>query len=419
MHGRRHGQSPHDQAHDHVHDLADELCATVLGSLRRRDQRERGQQYVHGLLATRGRKSIRNIAVNLGQPEAEQSLHHFIASSPWDWRPIRATLAQHLAGFSPLTAWVTQPMAIPKGGKHSVGAGRHFDPHQGQMFRGQQAFGTWFASPDIITPVDWRLHLPRATKALGTAAGPDGPRAAWAPDTPRAAWAPDTPKDRYLRYQEYALAGALNMVGQGVTPTRPVVLDISDIGTRATMNRFAEAKVPVLARTSATAPLFITDPTLPGHRAGTMSAQDILRNVRGLRTRAYWSDPAAPGLRRDSLVATVRVMMPDPAASRRRELLLLGEWTNPSRPPSQYWITDLTRLTPAALLRMTKLPRRVALTAQGSVRDLGVRDFVGRSLPGWHRHVTMVSIAHAAHCLWTQARGAAVSAGCADCRGER
>ncbi|WUC79909.1 transposase [Streptomyces sp. NBC_00536] len=375
----------HGDAGNRAHEAAEDLCGAVFGSLRRRDQREKGLQYVRGLLATPGRKSIRNIAQQIGGPAAEQSLHHFIAGSTWDWQPIRTALSQYLEQSSPLTAWVAQPMAIPKGGEHSVGVGRQYDPHRGQMFRGQQAFGIWFTSADVVTPVGWRLYLPEeGTGASAEGTGFEGGERSGE------------------TYEECAVTGVLDAVRQVAVPPRPVLLDIQNIGTRSTMNRFADAKLPVLARISPAARLLVTDPALPGHGAGTLAARDVLQNVRALRTPVEWADPMYPGQRRTSLVAAVRVMMPDPSPARRRHLTLLGEWTDARSMPSQLWVTDLARpvpVTPAVLLRMTKQARRVSVTSARSVQEVGLRDFAGRSLPGWHRHVTMASVAHAARCL--------------------
>ncbi|MFG2875195.1 IS701 family transposase [Streptomyces sp. NPDC048337] len=375
---------------DPVGEAADDLCKAVLTSLRRRDQRERGRQYVRGILATQGRKSIRNIAQQVGGPAAEQSLHHFIAGSTWDWQPIRTALSHYLEESTPLTAWVAQPMAIPKGGDHSVGVGHRFDPHQGQMFRGQQAFGIWFTSSEVITPVGWRLFLPPGEEGAG---GPSERE-----PMPSASGL-EAGEEKYESYEECAVTGVLDTVRQCRMPSRPVVLDIRGIGTRSTMNRFAEARLPVLARIGSGARLLVTDPALPGYGAGVLAARDILQNVKGLRIPVEWRDPSHPGARRTSLVAAVRVMMPDPSPARRRQVLLVGEWTDPRRLPSQLWVTDLTRLTPAALLRLTKQARRVSAAASASVQEVGLRDFAGRSLSGWHRHVTMASVAHAARCL--------------------
>ncbi|TDU76961.1 transposase [Streptomyces sp. KS 21] len=358
-------------------EAVEELCAAVFTSLRRKDQRERGRQYVRGLLGAEGRKSIRNIAQQLGAgagaTAAEQSLHHFIAASTWDWQPIRAALAQYLGQAAPLDVWVAQPMAIPKGGEHSVGAGHRFDPHRGQMFRGQQAFGMWFTSPGVVTPVGWRLFLGEEPEAAQT--------------------------ESYEGYEECAVTGVLDTLRESGLATRPVVLDIRDIATRATLNRFAEARVPVVGRISPEARLLVTDPRLPGFGAGTLAARDILQNVRGLRMPVQWAAPDAPGARRTSLVAAVRVMVPDPAPGRRREVLLFGEWESARRLPTQLWVTDMVRTDPGALVRMTKTAHQVSAAAGLSVQEIGLRDFSGRSLPGWHRHVTLASVAHAARCL--------------------
>ncbi|MEU8773322.1 transposase [Streptomyces sp. NPDC048606] len=384
---------------DPARQAADDLCDTVFASLRRKDQREKGRQYVQGLLSLPGRKSMRGIAGRLGGPAAEQSMHHFISGSTWDWEPIRASLGAFLQSATPLTAWVAQPMAIPKGGEHSVGVAHRFDPHQGQMFRGQQAFGTWFASAGLVSPVGWRMFLPGEPEAE-PAGGPDRPRARRGPLTgpdlaARAAYEESA-------YAESATASVIETVRRGGGAPRPVVLDIMRIGTRSTMNRFAEAGLPVIARVSPTTPLLVTDPALPGHGGGARSAREILQSVKGLCTPVEWTDPDPrhpTGRHRSTLAVAVRVMMPDPSPARRRHLLLVGEWTDPRRPPAHMWVTDLVRLPVGPLLRLTKQGLRVGHAAEHSGREAGLRDFAGRALPGWHRHVTLASVAHAARAL--------------------
>ncbi|MCX4527102.1 MULTISPECIES: transposase [unclassified Streptomyces] len=366
-----------------VGEIADGLCAVVCESLRRRDQREKARRYVRGLLATPGRKSFRNMAGDIGGTATEQSLHHFISGSTWAWEPIRAALAGYLEATAPapLTAWVAQPMAIPRSGARSVGVEHRFDPHQGQMFRGQQAFGTWFTSPGVVTPVGWELLLPGSP------------------------------------YEESAVGAVLDTVrGSGLAP-RPVVLDIRGIGTRCTMNRFAEAGVPVVARvggspTAAVSPVraearaearfVVRDPALPGFGGGARGPVEILRSVKGLGAPVEWTD--AGGVARSSWAVGVRVMMPDPAVARRRELLLVGEWGVSGRLVAM-WVTDLVRVPVGVVVRLTKAGRRVEAVACGSGRDVGLRDFSGRGLGGWHRHVTLGSVAHAAVALAGRERG--------------
>jgi hypothetical protein len=82
-------------------DVVTEIGAILLSVFRGQDQRQKAEQYLRGLLFAKGRKSIRNIAAHAGGPAAEQSLHHFISSSTWDWRPLRAGLAAYLERNAP------------------------------------------------------------------------------------------------------------------------------------------------------------------------------------------------------------------------------------------------------------------------------------------------------------------------------
>ncbi len=97
--------------------FADDLFA----SLPRTDQRARGQCYLRGLLLDGRRKSIQPIAARLGEVH-DQALHHFVAASPWDWRPVRRRLAERLVGALAPTAWVVDDTGFPKDGPCSVGS---------------------------------------------------------------------------------------------------------------------------------------------------------------------------------------------------------------------------------------------------------------------------------------------------------
>jgi SRSO17 transposase len=91
---------------------ADDLFA----SLQRADQRARGQCYLRGLMLDGRRKSIQPLAQRLGEVHY-QALHHFVGTSPWDWRPVRRRLAQVLVGALSPTAWVVDDTGFPKDGQ--------------------------------------------------------------------------------------------------------------------------------------------------------------------------------------------------------------------------------------------------------------------------------------------------------------
>ncbi|WP_406504912.1 IS701 family transposase [Streptomyces sp. NBC_00212] len=365
-------------------DVVGELSAALFSSFRRKDQRHKAETYLHGLLTTVGRKTIRNIAAQVGGPaDTEQSLHHFISSSPWDWRPVRAALTDYLEQMSSPQAWVVRAMQIPKGGEYSVGVDRIFAPHLGEMFRGQQAFGVWLASEELSAPVNWRMLLPDQwvsdPERRGRAGVPDGAR-------------PETP-------DECAVAAVLDTAQYGSPARRPVVIDLRRGDPHTAMPHLTASGVPVLARISSSCRVTVADRALPGFGAGALPARRILEAVKGLRRPVSWADPAAHGATRTSLVAAIPVSFPSPEGVRPRPLLLLGEWLDPSRPPVQLWLTDLTQMPMAALLRLTKLTHRVDRDFAHVGTTTGLLDYAGRSFQGWHRHITLASAAHAAHVL--------------------
>lgn len=356
--------------------IAAELHTALFRSFRRNDQRQKAEQYLFGLLTAQGRKSIRNVAAQIGGDATEQRLHHFISSSTWDWRPLRSALAWHLDRVSSSHAWVVQSMYIPKTGDHSVGVDRHFDPHGGQALRGQQAFGVWSASRDISAPVNWRLFLPEP----------------WIQDRKRRGQAAVPDNAGHESLDECAVSAALDTALWGNGPRRPVVMDLRGGDVRRAVRRFRGAAVPVLGRAGASVRLQVADRAMPGYGAGPLPAEQILESMKGLRRPVHWRDPVGQQTARTSLVSVVRVKLDDTA---RSSMLLLGEWLDAGRPPVAVWLTDMNGESVGSLLHMTKLPARVQRDFVGVGGHVGLRDFVGRSFHGWHRHMTLASAAHA------------------------
>jgi SRSO17 transposase len=85
----------------------------LFGSLPRADQRARGQCYLRGLMLEGRRKSIEPMAARLGEVHY-QALHHFVAVSAWDWRPVRRRLAEVMAASLQPTAWVVDDTGFPR-----------------------------------------------------------------------------------------------------------------------------------------------------------------------------------------------------------------------------------------------------------------------------------------------------------------
>ncbi|WP_405911801.1 transposase [Streptomyces sp. NBC_00963] len=364
-----------------------ELCSVLFASLPRRDQRRRGVEYVRGLLAAEGRKSIRNMAALTGGATTEQGLHHFISSSTWDWAEVRGQLARYLVRAALPSAWVVRPMIIPKAGEHSVGVDRRYFPAFGQVLNAQQAFGVWAASDRMSSPVNWRLHL------SGT----------WLDDGQRRVRAsiPESlsPEETL---GECAIEVCRELVVEQGLPLLPVVLDSRETDAATTVRQLRAAGLPFLIRVSGTQLLAAADATAQARRS-ELPAYQIMGAAKELRRQAVWTDHGPAAVSRTSLVAALRVALPARAsrsaapeqAGDRRGLLLLGEWRDSGRWPTGLWLTDLTHVQPGALLRLSKLIARVDRDCAEIADQVGVRDYAGRSFGGWHRHITLASAAHA------------------------
>ncbi|WP_354598072.1 transposase [Streptomyces sp. JL1001] len=365
------------------------LSATLFSVFPRKDQRLKAEQYLRGLLHAEGRKSIRNIAGYIGGATAEQSLHHFISDSTWDWQPMRAALAAHLEQAAAPQAWVVRSLPIPKAGEHSVGVDRLLAPRPGQTFRGQQAFGVWFASEELSAPVNWRLLLPDQ----------------WLTDHERRERARIPEGLARESQEECATAVAIETAQHGDLARRPVLLDLRGSAVRPALARLAAARMPVIGRIDPSCRLTVADRALPGFGAGPLPARQILESTKGLRRPVRWLDAARRRTSRTSLASGVRVSLLDPRTGRQRSMLLLGEWHDPQRPPAGVWLTDMMNSPVGPLLRTAKLTRRVDRDVAEVGEKVGLRDFAGRSFHGWHRHITLVSAAHAATVLSTRGVG--------------
>ncbi|MER5931188.1 transposase [Streptomyces sp. NPDC002054] len=352
-------------------DAVGHVCAAVFDTLPRADQRRKAELYVRGLLTAPGRKSMRSIAAHAGMAAGEQSLHHFISCSTWDWQSVREALAVYLDRTVGLRAWVVKPMVIPKSGAHTVGVERRFDARLGHMVNGQQAFGAWAVGDEVSAPVGWSLHLPAETTLADCAA-----------------------------------RSVLDLTGSGMLRRLPVVLDAVQGGPEELPQQFAAAGLPFVMRIAGSTPVTVIDPHLPGIGRARNRAGTVMEAARMLRRPVRYAD-GVDGSMRTGFTAAVRVETPTrTGGGPARPLMLLAEWSDPRRRPDRILLTDLVTAPPAGLLRLAELSRRVDRDFAGISERVGMRDFEGRSFPGWHRHVTLASAAHAVCALGGEPRTA-------------
>jgi SRSO17 transposase len=137
----------------------------VFASLPRTDQRARGQCYLRGLMLEGRRKSIEPMTARLGGEVHYQALHHFVAVSPWDWRPVRRRLAERLVAELGPTAWAVDDTGFPKDGDHSVGVQRQYSGTLGKTANCQLGVSVNAVTEQASCPLSWRLFLPESWDA--------------------------------------------------------------------------------------------------------------------------------------------------------------------------------------------------------------------------------------------------------------
>lgn len=350
-------------------DPAGDLCRTLLTSLPRTDQRARGAEYVRGLLAAEGRKSVRNIAAAVGGRATEQNLHHFISSSTWDWQCVRRALAGHVSRTTNPHAFVVRHTVIPKSGNKAAGVSRRYHSCHDRTLNAQVAAGLWSAGDGGSTPTNWCLHLPVGRGGGASAA------------TELAAGAGSL--------EECAFRSVTDMMT--VLPRRPVLVDARGLDARTLIERFTSVDVPAMLRVGADLELLPRGSALPGCSGSCWRASTMLNAARRLRSPVVGPDGSI------RTVAAVGASIPPGDRRERTHAVgpqLVGIGVPGQQWPSQVWLTTLLRPGPGELAYLSALPDVVERDMLDVADDVGIRDYVGRSFGGWHRHMTLASVAH-------------------------
>ncbi|MDX3537600.1 transposase [Streptomyces sp. MB09-01] len=372
-------------------DLA-EFTERLFGHLPRADQRRWARVYLQGLLTTPGKKSVRRLAASVtASPTASQSLQQFINASPWDWEPARAELLRWAEERHTVRAWTIGQVCFPKRGEHSVGVHRRFDPAAGRMVNCQFGFGLFLSLDGVSVPVDWRLVLPET----------------WTADPVLRRRARISPEAAHQSPESLVVELADGVAARTSSARVPLVADISRLGSAA-------AVIGMLGRRGHDF-LVSVPPTLGVRAAGTVHGSDPARTPGrdstagdlarlGNTSHPYTALLTRPGAGPQRLrihSALVRVPEGETGAAGapgvHQTYRLFGE----RRPgPGQrgggpVWLTNMSRHRMDDLLHLARQSARATATLDTLADEFGLLDFEGRSFPGWHHHMTLMSAAYA------------------------
>ncbi|MFB6891938.1 IS701 family transposase [Kitasatospora sp. NPDC056327] len=343
------------------------LAEEAFSHLHRADQRRWACAYLTGLLSVDGKKSLREMArVIPSVTNATYGLQQFINSSPWDWMPARDKLAVVADRRMPVRAWTAGILSIPKRGAHSVGVHRRFLPQLGRAVNCQVAAGLFLSSEEESIPVDWTLFLDESW---------DGA------ENRRRARIPASVGPQPLCMNVLELVDV--MLGRFPGSSLPLV---ADLRTATNISRLAlELGLRGVEFVVEVAP---TQPVLPTARPRAVGSAP---QPKGVSTAAAVCDPDPrhPGA---TVSAAVRLPGADLGVTAERTYRLLSRRTPAGR--GRYWITGILDRPAAEVLALARHQGRADRVLRELELDYGVNDFEGRSYPGWHHHMTMVSAAY-------------------------
>ncbi|MBV9450797.1 MAG: transposase [Streptosporangiaceae bacterium] len=371
----------------------------------RADQRHWAEVFVRGLLTVDGRKTIRKISDHVAGGGAEQCLQQFVNQSTWQWHMVRRDLALLIAEAMEPKTWVIADIVIPKNGSNSVGVGRQFVYSEGRVVNCQFGIAVFLVGDKWSCPVNWRLPLPPS----------------WDGDKDLRAKA-RLPDDEYSgpRWQHMLDAIDEMTTDWGLVPA-PVLVDVRS-GLERELNSLVrgleERYLEYALRVGANRPAA----TLASARARpqTLSFAEFINEsiTRNTAAHSRWGPPTSGGGRSQLVAARLPTERSPAPTSRHRtgnsrrhaprsavqanqtprsaaHRHVVGEWSPFRNYLRSIWLTSFDQSQLPSLPETVARLDLVAADLATLYDDLGLRHFEGRSYPGWHHYVTLISVAAA------------------------
>jgi SRSO17 transposase len=383
----------------------EEFAAEVFAPLARADQRDKGATYVRGLLLDGRRKSMQPMAERLGVDH--QGLQQFVSSSTWAVEPVRERLARRAVAVISPEAWVVDDTGFPKDGTASPGVARQYSGTLGKVANCQIGVSICAVTDAASCPLDWRLFLP---ERWDDSCATDEPAAAAIRARRARAGMPDSVRHR----EKWRLALDMldELAGFGLAP--PVVVADAGYGDagefRAGLAERGWSYV-VQMRGELTAhradavperPPYCGRGRPPAARYRTAPVDlraHVLAAGRDAAVKLTWRQGSRGPL--TSHFVALRVRPAGRALTGQRAAdgslpatWLIAEWPPEAAEPTDYWLSNLPDGTDLAeLVRLAKIRWRIEHDYRELKTALGLDHFEGRTLTGWHRHVTLVSAA--------------------------
>ena len=411
---------------DQVRPRLEAFAAEMLGGLARSDQRAKGELYLRGLMLDGKRKSMQPMAERLGVDH--QRLQQFVTSSTWDHVEVRRRVAWWANEFIEPEAYVIDDSGFPKDGSDSPGVARMYSGTLGKVANCQIGISVHAVTDTASAAINWALFVPESWDDATTTDADTVARIR------RRRARCKIPED--VRHREkWRLAldmldqitgppaqdGTQDGDGDGWgLPRRPVVADAGYgdttgfrlgleqrglryvVAVKGTTSAYPAAAVPTAPTYSGRGrppkPRYRDDPTNLTALALAAGRSALTHLTWRHGSRKNSANPTA-AMRSHFLAMRVRPAnreIPHNTDGSLPDCWLIVEWPPDKAEPTDYWLSNLPTDTPLPeLVRLAKIRWRIEHDYRELKDGLGLDHFEGRSYTGWHRHVTLTSLAQA------------------------
>jgi len=333
-----------------------------------------------------------------------QSMHHFVASAPWDEgkviRVARDYALEPLERHAPVGAWVIDDTGIPKKGRQSVGVTRQYCGQLGKPDNCQVVVTLSLVNAVMSVPATYRLYLPEV----------------WAKDRKRCR-AAGVPKEIAFRKKwQIALAGIDELLAEDL-PRAPVVADAgygvaTEFRAQLTARQLLYAvgvSEDVTVWPEGAEPLRPPAPSV--HRVGRPrkllqrddTHQPLSVNALAHRLSAAqwkevrWREGTKGAMHSRFAALRVRAAHRDYWRTEPRDLeWLLIEWPTGEPEPIKFWLSTVSeKVSLDDLVRLVKMRWRIERDYQEMKDELGLDHYEGRGWRGFHHHGALCIAAYA------------------------
>ena len=363
--------------------------------------------YVKGLLLPGERKSIEPMAAKIDPRRVRarhQSMHHFVASAPWDEHEVirvaRDYALEPLERHAPVGAWVIDDTGFPKKGRHSVGVTRQYCGQLGKQDNCQVVVTLSLVNEVMSVPGTYRLYLPEV----------------WAKDRKRCR-AAGVPKEIAFRKKWEIALEAIDELLADDLPRAPVVADagygiatefreqlsarqlLYAVGVSEDVTVWPEGTEPL--RPSPRSARGMGRPRKLLRRDGAHQPLSVKALARSLSAALWkevrWREGTKGAMRSRFAALRVRAAHRDYWRTEPRDLeWLLIEWPAGEKEPIKYWLSTVSeRVGLDELVRLVKMRWRIERDYQEMKDELGLDHYEGRGWLGFHHHGALCIAAYA------------------------